>query len=114
TWGTFASAVAAYQRLGARAPDPVLGPIAGLGVVLTDDLGVACLDLDRVLDETGTLDARAAKVIRLCHSSWTEISPSGHGLHVFVEGRLPRAIKGTQIEVYSRDRYIAVTGHQWP
>jgi hypothetical protein len=45
--------------------------------------------------------------------SWTERSPSNTGLHVFVLGRVPHALKGDQIEVYSDARYICITGHQW-
>jgi primase-polymerase (primpol)-like protein len=45
--------------------------------------------------------------------SWTERSPSGSGLHIFVRGRLSRALKGPQIEVYADARYIAITGHWW-
>jgi hypothetical protein len=35
-------------------------------------------------------------------------------LHIFVRGRVSRAIKGSGIEVYSDGRFIAVTGHHWP
>ena len=31
-----------------------------------------------------------------------------------MRGSVPAAIKGDQIEVYSTDRYIAMTGHRWP
>jgi hypothetical protein len=48
------------------------------------------------------------------HPSWTELSPSGTGLHSFIGGAVPHALKGDQIEVYSTARYIAITGHQWP
>src|SRR5262249_11260962 len=44
----------------------------------------------------------------------TERSPSGTGLHVFVRGHVARALKSDGLEVYARDRYIAVTGRRWP
>jgi hypothetical protein len=94
-------------------PDPARGPVAGIGVVLRQDTRVTCLDLDRVIDADGRLDTRAETIVERC-DSWTEHSPSGSGLHVFVGGAIPRALKGEQIEVYSTERYICVTGHQWP
>jgi hypothetical protein len=113
TWAVFDDAVEAYSVLVARPADPLRGPVAGIGVVLTLDRGITCIDLDRVLSADGQLDVRAATVVERC-DSWTEVSPSGHGLHVFVLGGVPRALKGNQIEVYSGERYICVTGHQWP
>ena len=112
-WGTFDDAVKAYAALGDRPPDPQRGPIAGIGVVLTQAARITCLDLDRVIDADGCLDTRAETIVERC-DSWTERSPSGTGLHVFVLGTVPRALKGNQIEVYSTERYIAVTGHHWP
>jgi hypothetical protein len=110
TWGAFADAVEAYSALGGL-PHP-RGPIAGIGVVLTAAAGLVCLDLDGML--TGdTLDPRAAQIVARC-DSWTEVSPSGRGLHTFVRGRVPQAIKGVGIEVYANKRFIAVTGHRWP
>jgi hypothetical protein len=112
TWAPFADAVEAYGALADLPPDPVRGPVAGIGVVLTAAAGIACLDLDRVLDQD-QLDPRAARIVERC-ASWTERSPSGTGLHCFVRGRVSRAIKGAGIEVYSDARFIAVTGHHWP
>jgi hypothetical protein len=103
TWGTFADAVEAHGA----AP-------GGIGVVLTRDAGITCIDLDHVyhvLDEK--LDERAERIVRR-YASWTERSPSGTGVHIFVRGAVERAIKSAQIEVYSTGRYIAVTGHRWP
>lgn len=112
TWATFSDAIDAYSALVGR-PDPRRGPVVGVGVVLELDAGITCIDLDRVIDPTGQLDTRAVTLVERC-DSWTEVSPSGTGLHVFVLGGVPRALKGDQIEVYSDARYIAVTGHRWP
>jgi primase-polymerase (primpol)-like protein len=107
TWATFADAVQAYAEL--RDDDT----IGGIGCVLTTDARITCIDLDDVLAADGTLDTRAQTIVDTC-DSFTEISPSGTGLHVFVLGTLPRALGGPHIEVYSTARYIAVTGHRWP
>ncbi len=105
TWGIFEDAVEAYRC-------PELG-VSGIGVMLIRAAGISCIDLDQVLDADGQLDSRAALVLTRANS-WTEKSPSGSGLHVFLLGTVPRALKGPQIEVYSEARYIAVTGHHWP
>jgi hypothetical protein len=101
TWASFADAVEAYSTLS----------VDGIGPVLVG--GLTCIDLDRVINASGRLDTRAETIVERC-DSWTEISPSGTGLHVFVRGTVPEAIRGEQIEVYSTARYIAVTGHRWP
>jgi hypothetical protein len=113
TWGTFDDAVEAYLSLADVPANPARGPVAGIGAVLTQEARITCLDLDHVLTSDGQLDVRASTIVERC-DSWTEISPSGTGLHVFVRGRVPRALKGNQIEVYSTDRYICITGHRWP
>lgn len=113
TWGTFDDAVEAYLSLAELPADPVRGRIVGIGVVLTTDARVTCIDLDRVIDADGGLDPRAETMVERC-DSWTERSPSGTGLHIFVLGSVPRGLKGDQLEVYSRERYICVTGDQWP
>jgi hypothetical protein len=112
TWGTFADAVEAYSILGDLPAHPERGPVAGIGVVLTPEAQITCIDLDRVIED-GRLDPRAETIVDRCES-WTEVSPSGTGLHIFVRGAVPEAVKGAQLEIYSTARYIAVTGHRWP
>lgn len=113
TWGTFEDAVEACVSIVELPADPDRGPIAGIGVVLTLAARITCIDLDRVIDAEGRLDPRAQRLVERC-DSWTERSPSNTGLHVFVLGRVAHALKGDQIEVYSSERYICVTGHPWP
>jgi hypothetical protein len=109
TWGTFWDALDAYTALMARPVEP----IAGIGVVLTAEAGIVCIDLDNVIGPGGVLDTRAETIVERC-GSWTERSPSGTGLHIFVRGTIARALRGNQIEVYGSARYIAVTGQLWP
>ena len=115
TWGTFWDAVDAYTLLAGRHRDPDSCSRADRGDWRRAHVGrqaLVCLDLDGFLDGD-TLDPRAARIVERCQS-WTEISPSGTGLHIFVRGSLAWAIKGSGIEVYSEGRYMAVTGHRWP
>jgi hypothetical protein len=102
TWASFDDAVEAYGAV----------QVDGIGCVLTAAAEISCIDLDHVIVD-GALDVRAETIVERC-DSWTEISPSGTGLHVFVRGSVPAAIRGVQIEVYSDARYIAVTGHRLP
>jgi hypothetical protein len=104
TWASFDEAVGLASR-------PTM-PVDGIGVVLTLEAGVTCLDLDHVIEVDGSLDRRAQTIVERCHS-WTEISPSGSGVHVFVRGRVPHALKGEHLEIYSTARFICVTGHHW-
>jgi AAA domain-containing protein len=105
TWGSFDDAVDAAGCAELH--------VSGVGVVLTHSAGITCIDLDHVIEADGRLDDSAVTIVKRC-DSWTEKSPSGTGLHVFVLGMVPHALKGSQIEVYSVARYIAVTGHRWP
>jgi hypothetical protein len=105
TWGRFDDAVDAQSCPELRAD--------GIAYALVQEDGITCLDLDRVIVD-GRLDPRAAQLIELCGRSWTEISPSGTGLHVWVLGTVPADLVGIQIEVYSTARFMAVTGHRWP
>jgi hypothetical protein len=99
TWGTFTEAHDAYTD----------GKADGVGIVLGE--GTVGIDLDKCRDaEAGTIEPWALAIVREL-DSYTEISPSGRGLHVYVYGVLPpgRRKKG-QIEMYAERRYFTVTG----
>jgi hypothetical protein len=99
TWGKFTDAVAAVAD----------GKADGAGIVLGDQLiGV---DLDDCRDPlTRIIDGRAQQIIDEV-DSYTEISPSGTGVHVLVKGTLPpgRRRKG-KLEMYAEGRYFTVSG----
>src|SRR5829696_8187606 len=83
----------------------------GIGFVFTPEDDLCGVDLDKCLDpETGKLDGWAREVIEEL-DSYTEISPSGKGVHVLVRATLPegRNRKG-RFEAYDRGRYFTVTG----
>lgn len=86
----------------------------GVGFVLGD--GIGCIDLDHCIVD-GKLLPWAQAAVDANPGTYTEISMSGEGLHIF--GLLPegpgRKIRdGRNIEVYSAGRYIALTGNRWP
>lgn len=81
----------------------------GVGFVLGN--GVGCIDLDDALDERGeVVSAVALGVLAANPGAWVEVSMSGRGLHVF--GLLAEAPgrRLDAIEIYSRARFIALTG----
>jgi putative DNA primase/helicase len=112
TWCDFGSA--------AYAVESCMPCFDGVGLVLTGD-GLVAADLDRCIAEgragavrAGELegiDAWALAVVKDL-DSYTEVSPSGHGLRIFVRGRLPRGSGNRKgcFEVYDCARYVTVTG----
>lgn len=84
----------------------------GRGIMLGD--GVVCIDLDDALRD-GHPTATAQAVLDACPGAWVETSQSGRGLHIFGAGferagLRVRAADGTGVEIYTRDRFILVTG----
>jgi len=103
TWTTFENAREAALD----------GELAGIGFVFTDDGPLVGVDLDACRDpDTGAIDAWAETVVDILES-YTEVSPSGTGLHVLTEGTLPgdRNRRG-DLEVYETARFFTVTGDQ--
>src|SRR5918998_310196 len=102
TWSGYQEAVRACKEHG----------YGGIGFVFTKEDDLCGVDLDGCLDpETGELEGWAQEIIEEL-DSYTEISPSGTGVHVLVRARLPegRNRKG-RFEAYDRGRYFTVTGH---
>jgi putative DNA primase/helicase len=84
----------------------------GVGFVLTAMDDFFCIDLDHCRDPTtGVIPPNVQAIIHR-FNTYTEISPSDTGLHIWGRGRLPgRGRKKGSIEVYDRARYLTVTGH---
>ena len=82
------------------------------GFVLGD--GIGCVDLDHVLVDGVLTDAAQAFVDSL-PATYTEISPSGDGIHLwFWMPEAPgtkRVVGGVSVETYSVSRYITITGN---
>ena len=93
----------------------------GVGVVISETLYVRegfrlfCLDLDKCRDGSQWLPHAAAFCSRF-YGALIECSVSGNGLHVFgcYQGERPEhgvKNKNYRMELYTRLRFIAVTGH---
>lgn len=102
TWGSYQSTVECVRR----------GLAQGIGYEFDGFLyGV---DLDHVIDDAGILIPQAKEIVDQL-ASYTEISPSGTGLHIFVfaqEAKITRhRKKDCFCEIYNEGRYFTVTGN---
>ena len=82
---------------------------SGLGFVFTADDPFAGVDLDGCVVDGVVVDPVAVQIIEEL-DSYTEISPSGTGVKIWVRGRIACGRRGDRIEVYSERRYFCVTG----
>ncbi len=109
TWSTYPQAIAALGG----------GYHQGIGFVLTG--GIVVIDLDnclREIDGVRRITKTARQIFDIAHS-YTEVSPSGKGLHIFLRGHLPEedgnpvlGMKSDKGEMYAAKRYITVTGER--
>ncbi len=110
TWSDFETAAAAVARLGR----------GGIGFELGN--GIAGIDLDHVISESGELSAFARSIVDRMNS-YTERSPSGRGLHILfsvsegaetLRGRLGGKLGARKsdlgLELYFGEHYLTVTG----
>lgn len=106
SWSTIRAAVATYKAN----PD-----LSGVGFVLTPNDPYVMVDLDNCVID-GSLAPYAANIVdRL--ATYTEFSPSGRGLRLFVRCSQQPAMKRQACEVYSAGRWATLTGnvlHQRP
>ncbi|MBX5493898.1 MAG: hypothetical protein IRZ15_01055 [Bryobacteraceae bacterium] len=101
TWTSFEVCLAASRRYASL----------GIGCMLGD--GIVGVDLDHARDpESGALQQWAQEIIDELNS-YTEVSPSGTGVHILCRGELPpgRRRKG-HVEMYSEGRFFTVTGQR--
>lgn len=93
TWATFDSVIKS------------LDGFAGLGFVFSSGDPYSGIDLDN----GGNTEAQLA--IFNAMDSYSEISPSGLGLHIIVKGIVPSGARKDKTEVYSSNRYFTMTGN---
>ena len=89
----------------------------GVSLLLSMENPLACIDID---DCNGD-DPRLLKILQLVPNAWHELSPSGHGVHVWgvlpdkksylLPGRNQIGYHGSEYEWYGSGRAITVTGH---
>lgn len=82
----------------------------GIGFVLSSRDPFVAVDLDHCIDEGGALTDEACTIVEAL-DSYTEITPSGHGLRIIVRGELPPGgRKRGNVEIYDSGRYVTITG----
>ena len=98
TWASFEECCLVFDR----------GGYSGIGFVFSDEQNYSFIDLD---DTEGDKVAqeRQIKVFKE-FDSYSEVSPSGKGLHIIVKGKIPQGRRRSHIEIYSSQRYATMTG----
>lgn len=104
TWASFAAARHSYEK----------GAYDGVGFMLDPETEIVGVDLDHCIDTaTGALDELAVTATKLLQT-YTEITPSGEGLRLFLRGKLPeRGRKKGAVEMYENHRFLTVTGRHF-
>jgi hypothetical protein len=105
TWAGYPEAVAAYKEHGYE----------GIGFVFTEDDPFCGVDLDHCLDPaSGEIEPWAQEIIDEL-DSYTEISPSGTGVHILIKAALPDGRnRKDQIEIYGHGRYFTMSRRHLP
>ncbi len=104
TWTSFSEAVNAHVMKG----------LPGVGFVFTPPDPFLGIDLDRCRDPaTGELDPWADQIVAAL-DSYSELSPTGRGVHVVVRAALPFVASRRKglIELYNAGQFFVMTGHR--
>jgi len=98
TWSSFEHAVA-------------VDDFDGIGFVLTKTDPFVGIDLDHCLDpKTGVIEPWVQEIVTTL-DSFTEITPSRTGLHIWVRAKLPGShYRPGVFEIYDHARYLTITG----
>jgi hypothetical protein len=100
TWTTFANAAKSYKKNGKQ-----------MGFVVSINDPYCGIDLDHCVDEEGLPSVSAFAIVRR-FNSYTEVTPSGEGLRIWIKAKLPGTRRRVgNIELYDQDRYFTVTGN---
>lgn len=82
----------------------------GIGFVFTNGDPFCGIDLDHCRSLDGSVTVEAQAVIDQL-ASYTELSPSGTGVHILVKAKLPGpGRRSGTLEIYDSGRYFTITG----
>lgn len=99
TWSTFVEVFNCYMA----------GGYDGIGFIFSDTDPYSFIDLDDAEGDSAIIE-RHLKVFHE-FDSYSEISPSGKGLHIIVKGKIAAGRRRSKIEIYSSQRYATMTGN---
>lgn len=102
-WATYADAKKALANFG-----------TGIGIIFTPEETLLGIDIDHVLENKKLVGEHAAQIAALIKNAdtYTEISPSGSGLHAYlkIEGRLTLSSnRRSPFEAYTSGRFFTFT-----
>ena len=101
-FGTFEEAKQAYES----------GSYTGVGVLMCDTniVGIDIDDAIEVFEKRPDVEEWAKQAVK--EGAYCEVSPSGNGLRLFVNGKLSgKGRKVDKLEIYDDGRFLSVTGH---
>jgi hypothetical protein len=102
SWTGFVDALACYRSRESTDVD---------GIAFACGNGVGGLDLDGCVDpQTGKVESWALEIVKEI-DSYTELSLSGTGLRIFVRAPEAKGVKVEKVEIYTKSRFLSVTGH---
>lgn len=99
TWSSFEEAFNYFS----------MGNCSGLGFVFSKNDPYAFIDLDDTEGDNAAYD-RQVKIFKE-FDSYSELSPSGKGLHIIIKGNVSAGRRRSHIEIYSENRYATMTGN---
>ncbi|MCA1944323.1 MAG: phage/plasmid primase, P4 family [Desulfovibrio sp.] len=101
TWSDYHTARAAVEKY----------RLDGIGYVFTAEDPFCGIDLDSCLTPEGEWDPWARNIVARL-DSYTELSPSGEGLHIIVQGRIQDELgnRRGRFECYDKKQFFTVTG----
>lgn len=94
-WGTFEEAVAVSQHC------------SGIGFVISSSDPYLCIDLDDAPDDA---TRQKQNGIYAAFESYSEISPSGSGCHIWIRAKVPANRNRAKVEMYTAGHYMTFTG----
>lgn len=110
TWSTFEQCQAAVSQRPSR--------YRGIGYIVAESDPYTVIDLDHCVDESGTIEPWAWKIIHDL-DSYSEFSQSGAGVHIIVQAKKPGPRCRLHscphpIEIYDHRRFLVMTGNLVP
>ncbi len=107
TWSSFNQALRVYQES---------EDLEGVGFVFSPNDPFFGIDIDKCVNEGGDVNEVARVVLTKLSGTYGEWSPSGKGLHIIGEGRMPdwahKKKDPLGLEIYDKNRYFTITFEQ--
>ena len=101
-WSSFDKAISSLKR----------SKYDGMAFCLKE--GIIFIDIDNSIDDNGNLSDFAKEMLTTFEGTYAEKSCSGHGIHIFLKGHLPKDMPKRNdsigLEIYETKRFCCMTG----